>query len=254
MTLKAKNNIAVYLFAALTLSACSQPVTTTPSSTAPAGFPATLLPTELNAPGTYHVVQNGETLWRIAKQYGQQLPDILKYNPHLDITDVSVGSKIFIPNATEKNIIAPTPSAAFSHSPHSSTHSHITDPPENLPVDDGRFHWPVKGKLRQRFGKFNDGFRSKGIIISARENTKIRAPKSGTVILVADHFAGLGRCVVINHGDIWSIYGHLKSVAVNKDSQIRQGQSLGTTSGKSDGLYLEIRRNGRSVDPMDFLP
>lgn len=119
----------------------------------------------------------------------------------------------------------------------------------------GHSSWetPIKGVLTQGY----KGEAHHGIDIAAPEGTPVKATRKGEVVQVgwSDTY---GNVIVVNHGDgIESLYGHLGGVSVKVGWPVIAGKEIGScgNTGKSSGphLHFEIRKNGRSVDPMEFI-
>ena len=126
----------------------------------------------------------------------------------------------------------------------------------------GRLDWPVKGRVSAPFGKFkHPEFAAeivrKGIDIDARLGDAIRAVERGRVVY-ASHFSGYGNMMIVDHGErYYTIYGHLAEMLKKNGEEVRRGEILGRV-GDSDSwsgakLYFEMRKAGRSVDPMAWL-
>lgn len=123
----------------------------------------------------------------------------------------------------------------------------------------GSLDWPVVGPVRSRFGKASrqaDDTAANGIEIDAPEGTPVRALHGG-VVGFADAFSGYGTLVILDHGaNQFSLYGYLGSIAVERDRRVEAGQELGRVGlapAGPPGLYLELRVDGRSVDPVQWL-
>ena len=126
----------------------------------------------------------------------------------------------------------------------------------------GRLDWPVKGHVSAPFGKFkHPEFAAemvrKGIDIEAPWGDAIRAVEQGRVVY-AGQFSGYGNMMIIDHGErFYTIYGHLAEILKNNGDAVDRGEILGRV-GDSDSwsgakLYFEMRKDGRSVDPMSWL-
>lgn len=68
-----------------------------------------------------------------------------------------------------------------------------------------------------------------------------------------------GNYVIISHNETYStLYSHLKSISVQVGDNLKIGQILGYSgnTGKSTGphLHYEVFKNGKNVNPRDFLP
>jgi len=129
----------------------------------------------------------------------------------------------------------------------------------------GRFVWPVRGDIVQRFGPQGVGRRNDGVDIKAAQGTVVKAAAPGEVVYAGDQVPGFGNLVLIKHADGWvTAYAHLDSVDVAMKQQVAQGQSLGSV-GMSGGatqpeLHFEVRYaptpadKAKPVDPVLVLP
>ena len=123
----------------------------------------------------------------------------------------------------------------------------------------GALDWPVAGRVTGRFGQANRTAGTtvrNGIEIAAPEGTAVRAVHSGTVAF-AGPFTGFGTLVIVDHGgNAFTLYGSLGSVAIERGAPVEAGTELGRTGTGPDstpGLYFEVRIDGRSVDPLQWL-
>ncbi len=129
---------------------------------------------------------------------------------------------------------------------------------EGLGRPAGRYVWPVQGKILHAYGELLQGeLRWKGMVISAREGSEVRAISDGRVLL-ADWLQGYGLVIVVEHGKTdLSLYGYNQSVLVNVGDHVKAGQPIGLVgiSGgqKQPSLYFEIRRQGKVVNPQPWL-
>ena len=121
----------------------------------------------------------------------------------------------------------------------------------------GALEWPVPGAVRRRFGQAaGTASESKGIEIAAPEGTPVQAFHDG-VVAFAEPFTGFGNLVILDHGgQTFSLYGDLLEIGVKRGSRVERGQPVGTSGSAptgSPGLYLELRVDGRAVDPLQWL-
>ena len=77
------------------------------------------------------------------------------------------------------------------------------------------------------------------------------------MVAFADAFAGFGNLVILDHGlQTFSLYGDLLDISVKKGDRIEHGQALGTVGSSVTGpagLYFELRVDGQTVDPLQWL-
>ncbi len=124
----------------------------------------------------------------------------------------------------------------------------------------GGLEWPTGGRVTGRFGQGADrvggsGVRN-GIEIAAPAGAPVTAVHPGTVAF-ADAFSGFGTLVIVDHGsETYSLYGYLASTSVERGQAVGAGTELGRVGSAPAGpaaLYFEIRVDGRSVDPVQWL-
>lgn len=123
----------------------------------------------------------------------------------------------------------------------------------------GALEWPVAGRVTGRFGSAErpgGAALSNGVEIAAPEGTVVKAVHSGTVAF-AGPYSGFGTLVIIDHGrNDFTLYGSLGSAAVDRGGAVEAGMEVGRTGtgpGTAAGLYFEVRIDGRSVDPLQWL-
>jgi len=138
------------------------------------------------------------------------------------------------------------------------------EPPAGAGLDGlrGKLEWPVRGAVTSAFGNSKhpefavEVFR-KGIDIEAPLGQEIKVVEKGRVAF-ADRLTGYGKMVIVDHGErFFTVYAHLAEIFKKTGDEIRQGEVIGLV-GDSDSLagaklYFEMRRDGRSVDPMPWL-
>lgn len=123
----------------------------------------------------------------------------------------------------------------------------------------GRLNWPVEGRVIRRFGQTrDDGFGDwQGMVISAIDNSDVRAVQSGKVAY-AGYLLGYGLVVVIAHNDGHAtIYGHNREVLVQTGETVSARQAIAITgnTGSLDvaGVYFGLTRNGKPINPTPWL-
>jgi septal ring factor EnvC (AmiA/AmiB activator) len=144
---------------------------------------------------------------------------------------------------------------------HSSPGNTDTPPPRETQVREmpyqGRCTLPVGGNIRARFGSARaGGLRWNGIVVSASAGTPVHAVRAGRVAF-ADYLRGYGFLVIVDHGrGLMSLYGQNQSLQKRAGDSVNSGEviaSVGDSGGNSsDGLYFEIRVQGKPVDPANW--
>ncbi len=109
---------------------------------------------------------------------------------------------------------------------------------------------PVSGKVDRRFGEGNDAF-SHGISIATNADAPVLAPADGRV-RYAGEFQNYGLVLIIDHGGgFHSVITGLSRTNVVTGQWILAGEPLARVAAHGS-LYVEIRRNGRPVDPLQW--
>lgn len=148
--------------------------------------------------------------------------------------------------------------AASVVAPAVTTSTPVTPAPVIAPgSDDVDWAWPIqpapKGKIIAMFTDAN-----KGVDISGGKGTPILASAPGKVVYSGAGLRGYGRLVIIKHNATWlSAYAHNEKILVAEGEEVKKGQKI-AEMGSSDAdqvkLHFEIRKQGKPVDPMKFLP
>jgi lipoprotein NlpD len=115
--------------------------------------------------------------------------------------------------------------------------------------------WPTKGTV---IAGFNENGGPKGVHIAGSLGQPIVASAPGRVVYTGSGLRGYGNLVIIKHNDTYlSAYAHNRSVLVKQGENVAKGQKI-AEMGDSDAsrvmLHFEIRRMGKPVDPIKFLP
>jgi septal ring factor EnvC (AmiA/AmiB activator) len=121
----------------------------------------------------------------------------------------------------------------------------------------GDLEWPVAAATASRHStRSGTSAAATGLDISAAEGAPVSAVHEGTVAF-ADTFGGFGNLVIIEHGtQNFSLYANLLEMGVKKGERVERGEPIGTVglapAGSSE-LHFELRIDGQSVDPLQWL-
>jgi lipoprotein NlpD len=116
------------------------------------------------------------------------------------------------------------------------------------------FVWPARGKLLASFSEPN----SKGVDIAGRVGDPVVAAAPGRVMYTGTGIRGYGKLIVIKHDNGFnSVYAHNKEIHVKEGQTVARGQriaELGDSDADAPKLHFEIRKSGKPVDPLRYLP
>jgi lipoprotein NlpD len=117
----------------------------------------------------------------------------------------------------------------------------------------------VEGKVISVFGMRRSSAINKGIDIQTLEGTEILAARGGKVSFIHERMPGLGRTVILDHGDGFAtVYAYIGEILVHPGQNVSQRQVIARVgrSGRAlvPALHFEIRRNQRPQNPFYYLP
>ena len=132
---------------------------------------------------------------------------------------------------------------------------------EQTAAPETSFIWPVGGEdggvITEMMYGCGGYYGHKGIDIQAPKGTDVFAAGQGTVTK-AEWYYGYGNCVMIDHGGLVTVYGHLDSIAVTEGQEVSCGEVIGTvgSTGEITGasLHFEVEADDVQVNPIDYLP
>jgi lipoprotein NlpD len=120
----------------------------------------------------------------------------------------------------------------------------------------GRWTWPANGELIAKFS--SNGSLNKGIDLAGELGEPVLAASDGSVVYAGSGLRGYGELIIIKHSDTYvSAYGHNRRLLVREGQQVKVGQviaEMGSTGTDQVKLHFEIRRQGKPVDPLQYLP
>ncbi len=239
-----------------------------PASVASTGGQAA---TSLNNLGV-HVVAPGDTLTKIAQQYGKSPAEVAKANNITPATKLNIGDRILIPGVRigaakpEPERTAPAGKELASAGPVQS--AAVVSPAVDTPNSEAGarsgadatpgFRWPVRGRVIAGFGPKPNGQQNDGIDVAVPENTPVKAAEDGVVAYAGSELKGYGNLVLVRHPNGYvTAYAHAKELLVKRGDQVKRGQIIAKSgqSGNVDApqLHFEVRKGSSPVDPMQFL-
>jgi septal ring factor EnvC (AmiA/AmiB activator) len=129
---------------------------------------------------------------------------------------------------------------------------------DNFAANKGRLPWPVeKGFISERFGSHAHEkldqvtVQNNGIDIQASRGSNARCIHKGTVTAIIN-IPGMGKAVIVNHGEYYTVYSKLKDVSVSQGQTVSLKQVIGSIAEDEDGateIHFEIWFNQDKQNP-----
>lgn len=239
------------------------------------------------AQGTY-IVKSGDTLYSIARVHGQSASDLVAWNQLANPDQISVGQPLRVSppsdlasgpvvrpiaglsaptveseGAMEPEVksspaggVQPYSDQAWSESQNpTQTAMAGTDSTTVAPaVANTSWLWPASGRVMATFSEATN----KGIDISGNPGDPVIASAAGTVVYSGSGLRGYGKLIIIKHdANYLTAYAHNQQLLAKEGENVSKGQKIaeiGSTDTDSPKLHFEVRKQGRPVDPLIYLP
>lgn len=222
----------------------------------------------------YYTVKPGDTLFRIALDSGQNWRDVQAWNNLTNPNALEVGQVLRVqPPVTAASSAPATPAGPTTSpvanagvvsrpltepAPPAASTSPTTPPstpaPASAGADELTFIWPAQGTVITPFDEANN----KGVSITGKIGDPVVAAADGRVVYAGAGLRGYGNLIILKHNNTYlTAYAHNQALLVREDQAVRQGQKI-AEMGSSDTdrvkLHFEVRRLGKPVDPIAYLP
>lgn len=193
----------------------------------------------------------GDTLFGISKRSGVSVDRLAQLNQLKKPYLIKPGQTIFL---------KPLPTSAStttkpSHTSAANTKSPATSQAYNWPKS-VRWTKPANGKIVKKFSRNRND--SKGIDIAGKVGSRIVASAAGKVVYSGNGLISYGNLIIIKHNKTYlSAYAYNRKLLVKEGDKVKAGQKIAEMGRKdktSPRLHFEIRKNGKPVDPLKYLP
>ena len=260
------------LVAVLVMAGCASAPPVPPSDTlagAPSGQPAA---TRAATPATpppapilvaqKYVVKRGDSLSGIASANDCSVADLRTWNKLDGRGKLRMGQVLRI--VRPQPLQAPAASVGTQVAANSSTgagQASASTASDRQVVKETKRHaggvaltWPARGKI---VDAFRPG-QNRGIQIAGRPGDPVRAAADGRVMYAGTGLNDYGSLIIVQHNaDFLTAYAHNRKLLVKTGDIVRQGDEIaemGDLDNSRVALLFEVRRDGKPVNPMPYLP
>ncbi|MDF1763614.1 MAG: peptidoglycan DD-metalloendopeptidase family protein [Oleibacter sp.] len=212
----------------------------------------------------FYRVKNGDTLIAIAWRYGLDYKALANANAISAPYTIYPGQKIDLRESSVRPVVVKTPPVKKPSNNPTSDQQTAQVPPQDMPKKAITYQmsqidtwiWPLSGKVIGQFSTIKPV--NKGIDIAASLGESVLAAADGTVVYAGTGLRGYGNLLIIRHNENYlSAYAHTNRILVSEDENVKAGDKIaetGSTGTDKVKLHFEIRKNGKPVNPLDYLP
>ncbi|MCP4487371.1 MAG: peptidoglycan DD-metalloendopeptidase family protein [Gammaproteobacteria bacterium] len=206
--------------------------------------------------GSY-LVKPSDTLYSIAWRYGLDNKVLARWN-QIDVNStIYPGQQLILiepeRTGTQTIPVTQTVSTVSVPSPQSKTTKPATSMAGSSPK---HWLWPTSGKLLNTFSA--QKLDRRGIDIGGKLGQAIHAVADGRVVYSGNGLAGYGNLIIIKHSDTYlSAYAYSQERLVSEGVKVKAGMKIaemGQHKTRTARLHFQIRKNGKPVNPLKFLP
>jgi lipoprotein NlpD len=219
---------------------------------------------------TSYQVRSGDTMFAIAWRFGWDYKKLAKINGIGSPYTIYIGQVVYFNDTNANKVVndsnvkgsvkKPVVSTNKSVKKSASTTAVTTTKPSSNKVYNGpasvQWSWPVKGKVLKGFS--NKGSAFQGIDLSSILGMSVKAASSGIIVYAGSGIQGYGKLVVIKHNDTFlSAYAYNSRILVIEGATVSAGQviaEVGKGPQLDPRLHFEIRKDGKPVNPLWYLP
>ncbi|MFC0397471.1 peptidoglycan DD-metalloendopeptidase family protein [Paraburkholderia rhizosphaerae] len=255
--------------AAAPAAAASGSASAAPAAAAPQAAAKPAAPPQAVKPVTYKV-HRGDTLKRIAQKHHITVKQLLAWNRLKASARVKPGQTLIVSspeaarNATADASSAPAADVASAGSQQPTTGSSAEPPTAqearevaaalSRHANGVSLAWPAQGSIVETFQPGE----TRGIEIGGKPGDPVRAAADGKVMYAGTGLNEYGSLIIVQHNkDFLTAYSHNRKLLVKTGDFVRKGQTIaemGSENNTRVSVGFEVRRDGKPVDPMPYLP
>lgn len=201
----------------------------------------------------------GDSLYRISNRTGVSVDRLIQLNQLKKPYVIQPGQTIFLKPLETASRSGPKPGKKTSTaSSKGSAQSKSTQQKTQTVRWPKSVRWtrPTKGKVVKKFNRSRND--AKGVEYKGKRGDAVVAAADGKVVYSGSGLINYGNLVIIKHNKTYlSAYAYNRKLLVNEGDIVKAGQKvaeMGNKDKQSPRLHFEIRKNGKPVDPLKYLP
>ncbi|SDD77133.1 peptidoglycan DD-metalloendopeptidase family protein [Paraburkholderia lycopersici] len=199
---------------------------------------------------TYVRVRRGDTLQRIAQKHGASVKDLSAWNHLKPNGHLRAGQSIKL--VSKQTIAVQAGGAANSAANAAGSREVAAEVARH--ANSVTLVWPAHGRVVELFAPGA----TRGIEIAGKAGDPVIAAADGKVMYAGMGLNEYGSLIIVQHNkDFLTAYSHNRRLLVKTGDTVHQGQQIaemGSENNDRVAVLFEVRRDGKPVDPMPYLP
>ena len=218
----------------------------------------------------WYQVKPTDTLYSIAWRYGLDYKELASWNNIAINSTIYPGQRLMLvkplSSSTASTTVSQSSAGSSSQSttPSQSTKTNqsttkvtiSTTPSSSGGKNPSRWLWPTEGKVLNTFSAKK--LDRRGIDIAGKLGQSVRSVADGKVVYSGNGLAGYGNLIIVKHSDTFlSAYAYNQERLVKEGTLVKAGKviaKMGQHNNRNARLHFQIRKNGKPVDPLQYLP
>ena len=191
-----------------------------------------------NSSNSRYIVQKGDTFYRIARNHGLSVQELMDLNDFTGSRVLRPGDSLIVSSGSTA---ADTTTVAAAAPP-----ERASEPAAGRTVNySDQNVWPVEGTKKTLTGKL------RGIMIEASEASLVRSIASGSVVWTGP-YRGFGQVILIDVNGYIYLYGGNEDVFVNVGEYVQAGSRIGRLghsglASRTVNMYFSVFKDGIPV-------
>lgn len=215
----------------------------------------------------YYVAKRGDTLYSIGFRSRLGFQKLAVWNNISPPYKLNVGQRVklykpkksFKKRVVRKKTVATLPKKRSTSQKTSRVERSPSQKKSAISIDNKKMlkfnsQWPLVGKVIKNFSQTDNT----GIDIRGKAGQKVMSVDSGKVVYSGSGLKAYGNLLIIKHNYLYlSAYAYNHKLFVKEGQVVKKGQVIAEVGGvgrKKAVLHFEIRKNGNSVNPLNYLP
>ena len=204
----------------------------------------------------WYKVKKSDTIYAIAWRYGLDYKQLARWNQITPDFIIYPGQRLRLDGPENSTLVAGKSKLGNSTGKAASTTGNKATESTKTKNKKVNWRWPTSGKIMNTFAA--DELDRKGIDIAGKPGQAVRAVANGKVVYSGNGLAGYGNLIIIKHNDTYlSAYAYNQKRLVKEGMTVKGGTVISKMGQHPDGttrLHFEIRKNGKPVDPLKYMP